>query len=77
MFPELRAVQIEVPRDVLAMLEGSGEPPAHEAGDSDPEPVSRPLNCCFDCRKCFYVGENEANWPGEKITGRSEGWRRT
>jgi hypothetical protein len=32
MFPELRAVQIEMPRDVLAMLEGSGEAPAHEAG---------------------------------------------
>ena len=34
MFPELRAVQIEVPRDVLEMLEGSGEAPAHEAGAS-------------------------------------------
>jgi hypothetical protein len=34
MFPELRAVQIEVPRDVLEMLEGSGEAPAHQAGAS-------------------------------------------
>jgi hypothetical protein len=34
MFPELRAVQIEVPRDVLEMLEGSGEAPAYEAGAS-------------------------------------------
>jgi hypothetical protein len=34
MFPELRALQIEVPRDVLAMLEGSGEAPAQEAGAS-------------------------------------------
>ena len=32
MFPELRAVQIEVPGDVLEMREGSGEAPAHEAG---------------------------------------------
>src|SRR5580704_11122320 len=34
MFPELRAVQIEVPRDVLEMLEGSGEATAHQAGAS-------------------------------------------
>ena len=34
MFPELRAVQIEVPGDVLEMREGSGEAPAHEAGAS-------------------------------------------
>jgi hypothetical protein len=34
MFPELRAVQIEVPRDVLEMREGSGEAPALEAGAS-------------------------------------------
>jgi hypothetical protein len=34
MFPELRAVQIEVPRDVLEMREGRGEAPAHEAGAS-------------------------------------------
>ena len=34
MFPELRIVQIEVPGDVLEMLEGSGEAPAHEAGAS-------------------------------------------
>ena len=32
MFPELRAVQIEMPGDVLEMREGSGEAPAHEAG---------------------------------------------
>ena len=32
MFPELRAVQIEVPGDVLEMREGSDEAPAHEAG---------------------------------------------
>jgi hypothetical protein len=32
MFPELRAVQIEVPGDVLEMREGSGEAPAYEAG---------------------------------------------
>ena len=31
MFPEPRAVQIEVPGDVLEMREGSGEAPAHEA----------------------------------------------
>ena len=34
MFPELRAVQIEVPGDVLEMREGSGEAPAHETGVS-------------------------------------------
>ncbi len=34
MFPELRAVQIEVPGDVLEMREGSDEAPAHEAGAS-------------------------------------------
>jgi hypothetical protein len=32
MFPELRAVQIEAPGDVLEMREGSDEAPAHEAG---------------------------------------------
>jgi len=34
MFPELRALQIEVPGDVVEMLEGGGEAPAHEAGGS-------------------------------------------
>ena len=34
MFPELRAEQIEVPRDVLEMREGNGEAPAHKAGAS-------------------------------------------
>jgi hypothetical protein len=32
MFSELRAVQIEVPGDVVEMRKGSGEAPAHEAG---------------------------------------------
>lgn len=32
MFPELRAVQIEVPGDVVGMRQGSGEAPAQEAG---------------------------------------------
>jgi hypothetical protein len=32
MFPELRAVQIEVPGDALELREASGEAPAHEAG---------------------------------------------
>jgi hypothetical protein len=33
-FPELRDLQIVVPRDVLETREGSGEAPAHEAGAS-------------------------------------------
>jgi hypothetical protein len=34
MFSELRAVQIEVPGDVVEMRKGSGEAPAHKAGAS-------------------------------------------
>jgi|HubBroStandDraft_3_1064219.scaffolds.fasta_scaffold1020469_1 hypothetical protein len=42
MFPELRAVQIEVPGDILEMREGSDEVPAHEAGA--PFSLSAPID---------------------------------
>ena len=69
MFPELRAVQIEVPRDVLEMLEGSGEAPAHEAGASFPTVRAHRREDHWESRTTSLI-LNGANWSlAEKRCG--------